>query len=158
LMFSLLDLGGSLTLPPAQHFVGDPIPLPQGRTVSVLDPDGMPLRIREGQEQYFAVKPGIHQLGTVPPTRLAVNLPSAESLTAPLPEDELERLGAPVARAAPDAARETERRVRLQNAELEARQKLWRWLLVAVLGIVLVETLLAGWSARRAALPQEEPA
>jgi hypothetical protein len=158
LMFSLLDLGGSLTMPPAQHFVGDSISLPDGQVVSVTDPDGAPLTISDGQSQFVATTPGIYQLGTVPPTRIAVNLKPSESLTAPLPEDELERLGAPMARAATDAVHEAARRVQLQHAELEARQKLWRWLLVAVLGIALVETALAGWTTRRSTLPQEEPA
>jgi len=36
----------------------------------------------------------------------------------------------------------------LHNAELEARQKLWRWLIIAALGVLLVETWLAGWLTR----------
>ncbi len=32
----------------------------------------------------------------------------------------------------------------MQNAELEGRQKLWRWLILATIGILIVETGLAG--------------
>jgi hypothetical protein len=38
---------------------------------------------------------------------------------------------------------------------LEGRQKLWRWLIVAALAVLLVETWLAGWITRRAAAPVE---
>ncbi len=38
----------------------------------------------------------------------------------------------------------------LQNAELESRQKLWRWLILVTLGVLLLETWLAGRAARRA--------
>lgn len=156
LLHSVLDLAGSLALPPAQHFVGDAIPLPAGRVESVTDPDGRAHAVADGQSHFTASQPGIHRIGSVPPVQVAVNLAPAESVTAPWPEDELERLGAPVARTATNAVREAARRVQLQHAELEARQKLWRWLLVAVLAIALVETALAGWSARRSS--QEVPA
>ena len=32
----------------------------------------------------------------------------------------------------------------MQNAELEGRQKLWRWLILAAIGVLIVETWLAG--------------
>jgi hypothetical protein len=32
----------------------------------------------------------------------------------------------------------------MYNAELEGRQKLWRWLILAVIGILIIETWLAG--------------
>jgi hypothetical protein len=37
---------------------------------------------------------------------------------------------------------------------LEQRQKLWRWLIVAALAVLILETWLAGWLTRR----QSEPA
>src|SRR5207245_1998087 len=58
--------------------------------------------------------------------RFAVNLDDRESRTAPLPGDELERLGVPLAQQ-PTVASQSARQTRLQNSELEARQKLWRW-------------------------------
>ena len=38
---------------------------------------------------------------------------------------------------------------RLQDAELENRQKLWRWLIVAALAVTFAEIVLGGWLARR---------
>jgi anti-sigma-K factor RskA len=37
----------------------------------------------------------------------------------------------------------------LQDAELENRQKLWRWLIVAALAVTFAEIVLSGWLARR---------
>ena len=98
--------------------------------------------------------PGLYSVGPAPsPGRFAVNLDPAESRTAPLPIDELERLGAPMPADAPDMARAVERQARLQDAELEHRQKLWRWLIVAAVVVLLTESWLAGWMARRSAAP-----
>ena len=45
----------------------------------------------------------------------------------------------------------------LHNAELEGRQKLWRWLILAAIGVLIVETGLAGRVKRvRPAHPQAE--
>jgi hypothetical protein len=93
-----------------------------------------------------------------PPKRFAVNLDPAESRTAPLPVDELERLGVPVRHPAPPIPREAQLKVQLQNAELENRQKLWRWVLVAAVAVLLLETWLAGHTARQKAAPGEIPA
>ena len=47
-----------------------------------------------------------------------------------------------------------EQRRQLQIVELENRQKLWRWLIVGVLGLLVVETALAGHLAHRTAREQ----
>jgi len=57
----------------------------------------------------------------------------------------------PPARAIEVAARAA----RLRDAEIEGRQKLWRWIIVATLAILGVETWLAGWTMRRDLTPSE---
>ena len=95
-----------------------------------------------------SVSAGLRASGSSFP--FAVNLDAAESRTAPLPVEELERLGVPVKAAPAQTAKQLERkRLRLQAAELEQRQKLWRWLIVAALMVLIMETLLAGWLTRR---------
>ena len=94
--------------------------------------------------------PGIYSMAVQPPKKFAVNLDAAESRTVPLPVDELERLGVPISHRAPIVAHEAGRKVRLQTAELEGRQKLWRWFIVATLAVLLAETWLAARTARRA--------
>jgi hypothetical protein len=92
--------------------------------------------------------------GTEPPVRWAVNLDPAESLTAPMALEDLERLGVPLKAQSLELAKiEEARKERLQSAELERRQKLWRWLLVAALLVLLAETFVAGWITRRMAHP-----
>jgi len=121
----------------------------------VHTPDGSELRLSPGEAIFSqTMAPGIYTLGAEPGRRLAVNLDAAESRTAPMPLDELERLGAPVIHQPTVAAHEAERKVRLRNTELEERQKLWRWFLLGTLGVLLAETWLAGRTARKVTIPE----
>ena len=82
--------------------------------------------------------------------RYAVNLPLDESRTAPMSPDELARLGVPLQTPVEfPVAATPERQRHLQQAELENRQKLWRWLVVGVLAVTFGEIILSGWLARR---------
>ncbi len=161
LLYSLLDLSGAAPPAPAAYQVGDRVPLirpdgPPAAPVAVFGPDGAPVKADGGATNFtVALVPGVYRVEAGSAVRrFAVNLDPAESRTAPLPADELERLGAPVASAPADPVRVAEQRLRLANAELENRQKLWRWLIVAALGAVFVETWLAGRTARQAAVPE----
>jgi hypothetical protein len=81
-----------------------------------------------------------------------VNLDAAESWTAPLAVDEFEHLGVPLKARETDIATRIAQQRHLHDAELEGRQKLWRWLTLSALVVLLVETWLAGWLTRRAGL------
>jgi hypothetical protein len=82
--------------------------------------------------------------------QFAVNLPLDESRTAPMSPDELARLGVPLQTPQPiPVAKAQEVQLHLQRAELENRQKLWRWLMVGVLAVMFGEIILSGWLARR---------
>jgi anti-sigma-K factor RskA len=64
--------------------------------------------------------------------------------------EELERLRLPLQTSEVKAAKaDEEKKLNLQATELEQRQKLWRWLLVAALVVLVMETWLAGWLTRR---------
>jgi hypothetical protein len=82
--------------------------------------------------------------------RYAVNLSVDESRTAAIAPDELARLGVPL-QFAPDipVGQAQAQQHHLQQAELENRQKLWRWLIAGVLAVSLLEIILSGWLARR---------
>jgi hypothetical protein len=156
LLYSLLELGGSVTAAPVQYHVGDTISLPAEaaratNAISLSGPDGAALTLAAGQTNFSRTSlPGIYRLNASgKEMRFAVNLDSAESRTAPLPADELERLGAPGPHETLTTAHLEARKAQVQNAELEGQQKLWRWFLIASLLIVLVETWLAGWTSRR---------
>jgi Mg-chelatase subunit ChlD len=160
LLYSMVELSGAAPPPPAQHFVGAALPVAPAAAIAqtplkIQPPHGSEVELKPGETNFAALEPGIYSVvaagGT---TRFAVNLEPSESRTAPLPGDELDRLGVPGPGPSPLARSDTERKVRLQNAELEARQKLWRWLIVATLALLGLETWLAGWTARRAAVQE----
>ena len=96
--------------------------------------------------------PGTYQLevngGRTP---IAVNIPPGESDTSPLARDELAQWGAKMG-APPKTAIEKTLERRRQSEDLEKQQKLWRWIILCVLGLLGIETLLAGRLARRATL------
>jgi hypothetical protein len=141
---------------PTQRFVGDVVPLSlaaehisSGLTISTPDKTGITVAAGETNFSQTLV-PGIYTVASDRPLKtFAVNLDPAEGLTAAIAPDELERLGVPLKQPGPSALIAAERKGRLDNAELENRQKLWRWLIIATLLTVLVETWLAGRALRR---------
>ncbi len=149
LLYALLELSGNVAEHPMQFFVGDPLPLPaEGGTVTL--PDGSTRPVAAGATFTDTTTPGLYRTAQ---GRYAFNLDPAESRTAPLPRDELEKLGVPLAVPAAEAAHDTAHRAILQGTEAEGRQKLWRWFVAATVLILLVESALAGWTARRPAQP-----
>ena len=153
LLFSLLEQAGGIRPQVTQHTVGDRVPLSATKAaVLVTRPDGTSLTLGAGTTVNIQTdQPGIYTAvsGTVT-QRFAVNLDPLESKTAPLPVEELEHLGLPVKHVeAKSAAQAAEAKRQLANAELEGRQKLWRWVIAFALIFVAMETLLAGWLAKR---------
>jgi hypothetical protein len=161
LLYSILEESGATAPPPAQYLVDDPVRLDSiankgSRAVTaILGPGGTETRLSAGETTFSKTTlPGIYKVlaaDSAPVGAFAVNLDGRESRTAPLPADELERLGAPMSRQAA-VAHEVQRKIRLQNDQLESRQKLWRWFIVATLIVLVMETWLAGRTARRVSL------
>lgn len=100
-------------------------------------------------------RPGIYRL-TVDgkPREIAVNVPAAESRVSPIDIEDLQRQGVALGRSE-DRAVALERRRQMRDRELEGRQKLWQWLVLATAVVLVGETWLAGRSAHRLAAPQE---
>jgi len=180
LLYSLLDQAGGIGAPLAQFRVGDSVDLSSitrsrrreeaesfagasgnpppyvGGYISVRTPDGSPVQLAAGETRFTQTEqPGIYEVLAAAPVKFAVNLDAAESKTAPMPVDELERLGLPMKSVEVTPTLLAAKQTTLHNAELEARQKLWRWLIVAALAVLLIETWLAGWITRRTAAPVE---
>jgi hypothetical protein len=136
-----------------QQTVFDTIDLPPAKDDGdrrVRRPDGSESPILAAATSYEAAdEPGIyHFVLSGKDSPLAVNLAADESRTAPLPVEELEQRGARVG-TQPSVEQIAERERQLRLTELESRQKLWRWLIVAVLAVLLIETALAGSLAHR---------
>ena len=146
LLYSLLDLSGSPQAEPAQHLVGEQVPIPEN--ARIRKPDGAEYNVTSRFTETDA--PGIYTVSVGQTTKqFAVNLAPAESKTNPLTLEELQQLGVPLKLIEPDHTKQIARRVQqLQAAEMENQQKLWRWLILAALAIVLAETWLAGRLSR----------
>lgn len=147
LLYSFLEQAGTVAARRAQFAVGDEVPVPSEASASaqVILPDGQKEALGARKQLAETELPGIYDVQDNGKNwRFAVNLPVEESRTAPLPVEELERLGIPVHSATLVAPEKVQaRQEKLKHAELESRQKLWRWLVMATLAVLLVETWLA---------------
>ena len=116
--------------------------------VSITLPDGRVVNDTGGDAAAtIATQPGLYGLTSEGRSEtVAVNLAADESRTSPLPVEQLESLGVRfgAAERPEDVLRAKDRERQLQLVELEQTQKLWRWGLLAVIGLLLIETWLAG--------------
>jgi hypothetical protein len=114
----------------------------------VRKPDGTETAAEAGAKFTATDQPGIYSVspGTL---RFAVNLAPDESRVAPLAPERFTSLGVPLRNAiAPTPAELALRESKAEAIEIEQRQKVWRWLVVAALGVLLLETLIAGRLSR----------
>ncbi len=126
--------------------VGDRIPLAAGdassRVFTVQKPDGQIVSLKTGETVFDQTDlPGVYQVQSASLNRsFAVNLDPAETLTTPLDLESLEQWGIKVAQAKTSSDPEKQ----MRDIELEQRQSLWRVLVLAAIGFLFVETVLAG--------------
>ena len=154
LLYAMLEQGGALSEQRSHYVVGDVVNLPGASgAVTIRKPDTSEVQLSEAERFTGADQPGVYMITSVqPPARFAVNVAPEESRTAPMPVEDLERLGLPLERLAGSSPGQAKKRMEhLQSAELEGRQKLWRWLIVAALVVLVMETWLAGRVTRRPA-------
>ena len=156
LLQRMLDWSGADSPARFQFFTGDAIPgsavgPPTSPDVEWQKPDGKKVTLRADAPFTDTDIPGIYTVTVAgKQRRYAVNLSLDESRTAALAPDELARLGVPL-QIGPEisVAQLQAQQHHLQQAELENRQKLWRWLIAGVLAVTLGEIMLGGWLARR---------
>lgn len=163
LLFALLDLSGGFKAQSAQYVAGDSVSLNITNAelgLTIRKPDGSEVKTSKAEPFLATDQPGIYTLTAGQLSRrIAVNVDAAESRTAPLAIEELERLRLPLKAPSPELARrEEKKRLNLQAIELEQRQKLWRWLIFVALVVLVLETWLAGWVTRRLRAPAAVPA
>jgi hypothetical protein len=144
LLYSLLEFSGAVKSQSGQYAVGDEVILESKNAAATLRrPDGSTAELAAGATKFSqADQPGLYSVGSGPGAqRFAVNLAAEESRTAPLPVEELLRLGVPLkSTTISETKLERLRRENLAAAELENRQKLWKGLLVAALVVLILET------------------
>ncbi len=142
LLHAILDESSGLPPARAQYFVGDEIILPPGpQALTMRKPDGSEVAVTAGGKFSATDQPGIY-IANPGELRFAVNLDPEESRTSPLGRDRLAALALPMddkitaAATASAAAHAT-------GVDAEQKQKLWRWLVIAAVIFLLVETALA---------------
>ena len=128
------------------RFVGDRIRIPDGKNGWVIKvPDGSSLQGDGASDrpQYFEM-PGIYTLEKSNEKRLiAVNMNPDESQTAPMDPDRLESFEVKMGEQ-PTRAELVGSLQKLKDRQLEQRQNIWKWLLLAVMGLLIIETWFAG--------------
>jgi Aerotolerance regulator N-terminal/von Willebrand factor type A domain len=149
LLHALLEQSSRLPRRRAQYFVGDPVPFPPApQAFRVKSPSGSETEVASGGTFTATDEPGVYT-ATPGPARFVVNLPPEESRLDPLDPARLVALGVPLEKeASTSSAARTGDPALTQATELESRQKIWRWLIVAALVVLLIETLVAGRLSR----------
>jgi hypothetical protein len=154
LLYSILEYAGALTGQRPQYAVSDTVPLPAWAVselseVRIRRPDNS---LVQPESAAFAATdvPGVYTIESPRQSQsFAVNLAASECRTDPMPVEDLEKLGLPMVQSpsvrslADGKIASPQAKQAADFATMESRQKLWRWVIVAVLCIVLLETWLA---------------
>jgi hypothetical protein len=160
LLVGLLEQGIQQPLQSNSYVVGDVVPLPASSATvnrTVLKPDGSEVKLAEKATAFDGTdQPGIYRLRTGDDEYLfAVNVAAAESDTSEMGIERLEQLGITLGQQQTQTE-EFDRLRQLRDRELEGRQKIWKWLIVAALCVLGLETFLAGRRAGQTSTVSEE--
>jgi hypothetical protein len=117
---------------PTTFLVGDPVPEGWANMDDSMAADGR------------FIKPGVFLHDGAP---IAVNLDPRESDTFPLGLETLERMGVSIGKTE-TFAEKAQRERKVLDTELERRQNLWQWAIMAVLGLVGLESIVSGLKSR----------
>ena len=143
LLHAMLDESSGLPPARAQYFVGDEIILPPGAQSYVMrKPDGAEVPVPTGGKFDGTDQPGIY-VANPGELRFVVNLDPEESRTTPLGRDQLAALALPLDDKTASAATASGAGVHALATAAEQKQKLWRWLVIAAVIFLLVETAIA---------------
>ncbi|MCH7988617.1 MAG: hypothetical protein IID46_05620 [Planctomycetes bacterium] len=176
MMNRILELAAGRTELNSYYTVGDAVPLgavkksderrEKPSLLTVQLPDQSEILLASGQSSFReTVVPGIYRVShskAVKPTnaqgrQFAVNLAADESKTSPMALEQLEALGIRLTDSASLNSSQPALAAlnrQLQSRELENRQKLWRWLIVATLVVLAAETILGKFIAKKRTLAE----
>jgi hypothetical protein len=166
LLYSVLEHGGTLAERQSQYFVGDSVRVSPHRvadvpsaedagkmpaTPQVRRPDNSIVDLDARRQAFLQTDfPGIYTVESSTGNRaFAVNLLPGESRTEPMAVEDIERMGislSPVSDVAPAIVEQAAQHNSF--VQMESQQKLWRWVLAATLGMLLIEIWLGGWLTR----------
>lgn len=152
LIGGLMDLAYGHSGNLAGVVVNESISLPEWRGAkasAVVLPDGQRKALPEGTTEFRETStPGIYRVVYgVDELPCAVNMASTESNTAPMDVAQLGQLGVRLGVEKTRVARAEAIRQQ-RDTELEARQKLWRWGIIGLLSVLILETWWGGVRSR----------
>ncbi len=154
ILMGLLDPTGRSRQSQFTYEVGDWIDVADYGDLTVSSENDQPVTdpaIRLEDQRLSFNEPGLFWLvGEKLRRQIAVQIPASESRLLPLDTDIFNQYGIPLGKVDSDETRKESQR-QLQVAELESKQRLWQWLIVAGLVVLGIETVLAGLSNRGAA-------
>ena len=121
-----------------------------------LTPSGQSVRLPAGEGPRYLLldESGFYMVrppGSNPdrPFVMAVNVELEESSLARIDAEELvAQVG--TAAVGPDGGADFEQASEMRMEDLERRQSLWRWILIAAFSLFVGETLLSNWVSRKA--------
>ena len=150
LMMRMIELATTTAPVAANNIVGQTIEAPEGydRFVS----PGGDVEFIEASSTQTLSSPGIHSYSSstdsqLPDVKIAVNIDPSESQIDSMPVDQISALGVEVG-THNTTDEEIEQQRKLMDCELESRQKLWKWLILGAIGLVIAESWLAGRTDR----------
>ncbi len=150
LMLRMIELSTRTEPVAANSIVGETIQSPKGYD-RFISPDGDVEFIEDSSTQTLH-SPGIYSFmsssdSELADLQIAVNLDPSESQTATMPVDQVSALGVEVGTHS-TTDQEVEQQRQLLDFELENRQKLWKWLILGAIGLIMAESWLAGRTDR----------
>lgn len=149
LMTGMVDpLGGRLPLE-SSYEVGSRVEVPESEfATSITQPDGATVSLKTSERSFVPQQPGIYRLSQGEHEQaFAVNLAVGESRTSPFDPAQLERFGIKFGESQTLAELQEQQR-QMRDVELEHRQQFWRWLALAAICVLAIETWLGGWLSR----------
>jgi len=131
------------------YSVGDPIPVDDLPELAVSQSDGLPVEVAASDGTIQLDAPGLYNLQSTGIRRqVAVQIPGSEVQLTPMDVDVFDQYGVEMGKVKSDTERKHSAR-QLQAIELEQKQRVWQWLLLAGLLVLALETVLAGLFARK---------
>ena len=151
LLFGFFGRGGNGNVNGNNFSIGDDISLLPSATARFEASDRRPIPFRSLEDFAAVDQPGFYRFidGDVERS-IAVNVAESESRTQILASDELERYGV-VLGPSNDIGSMLATQRQQRDIELENRQRIWQWILVAVLVLIGLESWLGGYLDRSAA-------
>jgi hypothetical protein len=153
ILLGMLDPQGAFRRSQLSYEIGERVEV-EDRIVRVTDASGNDVSEAQAQVQDRSVRfyaPGLYSVEYQDAARqVVVDIPRSESKLTPMDSDVFEQYGVELGKLASDQQRQDSAR-QMQVEELESKQRLWQWLIAAGIVILAMETLLAGWSAKRVA-------